>query len=197
MKRSIFLLLMVSIIACLLAGCGETKGDLSKFNGIPFGAPQKEVMPQIEAMLKKQSYEGEVKESNNYNTTTKRSEIIDTFDGVKLDDNIVKFTLTFLYSDGTIKSESPFYEARYEFPYAPFYKIEELANYYKNKFIKIYGEPSNEIIDGEQIQIRWSNEEGTCLIYNHSTTDSDGNYDLLIRFNSPAIAKEYDEKVGN
>lgn len=169
--RNIIIFFFVALIIFSLVGC--SKSNLVKFNGIPFGKTQKEVMPEIEAMLKKQGYKGDVKE---YKYKDSIYNIRETFDDVELDGNKATLSLLFVMRDDTgAITDSKFFSAKYTIPVSTAYKATELFEFYGKKYTKTFGEPNSK----NENEIAWGYYEddspfvakGICRITSSSTNN--------------------------
>lgn len=172
-KAVLFLLLAAMVFG--FVGCGNA--SFTKFNGIPFGKTHKEVMPQIEKILSEQGYEGKARRySEHFTGLTRYSE---QFDHVQLDDYTAEYlTLQFINRDdkGT-EDDAEFYEVSYTFVFPAQVQASDALEYFRDKYVKIYGEPSYENLDSPNIQkVRWENRDNTAtfLIKLHEVEKTDG-----------------------
>ena len=163
-RKSVLFLLSAAIVFCFV-GCGNA--GLTEFNGIPFGKTHKEVMPQIEKILSEQGYEGKARRySDHFTGLTRYSE---QFDHVKLDDYTAEYlTLQFIGRDdneGTA-DDAEFYEAYYTFVFPAQAQASDAWEYFRDKYVKIYGEPSYENSDSPVMQkVRWNNRDNTAAFF--------------------------------
>ena len=187
-KKAIIIIL-VAVMSFSLVGFKSSKDNLLEFNGIPFGTTQKEVMPKIEKILKKQKYKGEVEEVIDDKFLYYRTTIYDKFRDVKIDDYIADyFTLEFV-TDDTEKdiTESKFYAASYRINYTAQYQANEIVEFYKKKFTKTYGEPTRESEDGKTII--WYTDDLDTASCSISIIDKDKT--ILLYFCEEKILREY------
>lgn len=193
-KASVLFLLVAAIVFSFI-GCSESKADFTKFNGIPFGATQKEVMPQIEAMLKKQKYEGEVEEKVNHKDNYKTIE--DTFENVKVDDYTADLTVTFINNEDDDITNSKFCDATYYFDHMPQYKAEQIIEYYKNRFDKLYGKATADNTDNYGSRyIAWNtdgNKEGCSLMTWPYVSNDNGELSIYLSYYSNTVKHEFTE----
>ena len=162
-KKSVLFLLLAAIVFGF-AGCGNA--SFTKFNGIPFGKTHKEVMPQIEKILSEQGYEGKARKSSIHFTGLTR--YLERFDTVQLDDYTAEnLTLQFINRDddneGTV-DDAKFYEASYTFVFPAQVQASGALEYFRDKYVKIYGKPTYENLErlGNQ-KVRWENSDNTAM----------------------------------
>ena len=161
-EKSVLFLLLVAMVFSFV-GCGNA--SFLMFNGIPFGKTHKEVMSQIEKKLLEQGYEGKARKSINHLTgLTRYSE---QFDNVQLDDYTADYlTLQFIDKDdnnGTV-DDAQFYEAYYTFVFPTQSQASDALEYFRDKYVKIYGKPSYENLDSPVVQkCRWDNSDNTAM----------------------------------